>query len=77
MGGGEVAVYAAKDGLGVEWIGSEVMFEAGFSSLWDVSVMMTTMVHVCCFCYTMCFLFDNRDVVQVLLPSFTSAGTRS
>ena len=32
MGGGEVAVHAAKDGLGVEWIGSEVMLEVGFNS---------------------------------------------
>ena len=29
VGGGNVAVYAAKNGLGVEWIGSEVSFAFG------------------------------------------------
>lgn len=57
MGGGEVAIYTTKDGLGVEWVGSEVMFEASF----------TLLCEMCLRCHDICVLF-SLNLYSIPIP---------
>jgi len=46
VGGGKVAVYAAEDGLGTEWVGSEMILALDFFfHFLDMSVTTTVMIH--------------------------------